>query len=96
MNSTISRRHFLGTMGTTAVAAGELPRLLAGEPARDNIRLGMMLQGDSAADLQEKAKRIAAVGFQRVQVTNGTVVIVTCFRCNVCVVLGGGRVWVSA
>ena len=29
----------------------------------------MMLQGGSAADLQEKAKRIAAVGFQRVQVT---------------------------
>ena len=29
----------------------------------------MMLQGDSAADLQEKAKRIAAVGFERVQVT---------------------------
>ena len=69
MNSTISRRHFLGTMGATAVAAGGLPKLLAGEPAKDNIRLGMMLQGDSAADLQEKAKRIAAVGFQRVQVT---------------------------
>ena len=29
----------------------------------------MMLQGDSAADLQEKAKRVAAAGFQRVQVT---------------------------
>ena len=57
MNSTISRRHFLGTMGATAVAAGGLSKLLAGEPAKDNIRLGMMLQGDSAADLQEKAKR---------------------------------------
>ena len=55
--------------GATAAAAGGLPKLLAGEPAKDNIHLGMMLQGDSAADLQEKAKRIAAIGFQRVQVT---------------------------
>ncbi|MGA2255497.1 MAG: TIM barrel protein [Thermoguttaceae bacterium] len=69
MNSMISRRRFLGTMGATAVAAGGLSNLFAGEPAKDNIRLGMMLQGDSAADLQEKARRIAAVGFQRVQVT---------------------------
>jgi sugar phosphate isomerase/epimerase len=69
MNSTISRRHFFGTMGATAVAANGLSKLLAGEPGKDNIRLGMMLQGDSAADLQEKAKRIAAVGFRRVQVT---------------------------
>ncbi len=56
-------------MGATAVAASGLSKLHAGEPAKDTIRLGMMLQGDSAADLQEKAKRIAAVGFQRVQVT---------------------------
>ena len=68
MNSTISRRCFLGTMGAAAAASG-CTRLLADEPARDNIRLGMMLQGDSAGDLQEKAKRIAAVGFRRVQVT---------------------------
>jgi sugar phosphate isomerase/epimerase len=69
MNSTITRRRFLKTMGATAIAAGGLSELLAGEPAKDNIRLGMMLQGDSASDLQEKAKRIAAVGFERVQVT---------------------------
>jgi sugar phosphate isomerase/epimerase len=69
MNSTISRRHFLGTVGATAVAAGGLPSLLANEPTKDNIRLGMMLQGGSTAYLQEQAKRIAAVGFQRVQVT---------------------------
>ena len=69
MNATISRRHFLGTLGAAAANAGGLPKLLAGEPAKDNIRLGMMLQGDSAADLGEKAKRIAAAGFRRVQVT---------------------------
>ncbi len=69
MNSTISRRHFLGTMGATAAAASGLGKLLANEPAKDNIRLGMMLQGGSAAELQEKAKAIAAVGFERVQVT---------------------------
>jgi sugar phosphate isomerase/epimerase len=69
MNSTISRRQFLGTMGATAVAAGGLPKLLAGEPTEDNIRLGMMLQGGSVADLQEKAERIAAAGFERVQTT---------------------------
>jgi sugar phosphate isomerase/epimerase len=69
MQSKLSRRHFLGSIGATVVAAGGLPKLLADEPAGDNIRLGMMLQGDSAADLQEKAKRITAVGFQRVQVT---------------------------
>ena len=69
MNSTISRRHFLGTMGATAVVAGGFPKLLADEPAKDDIRLGMMLQGDSVAELREKARRIAAVGFRRVQVT---------------------------
>ena len=69
MHSTISRRHFFGTVGAAAVAASGLSRLHAAEPARDNIRLGMMLQGNSVAELQEKARRIAAVGFQRVQVT---------------------------
>ena len=68
MNSTLSRRHFLGTLGAAA-AAGRLPRGLAAEPAADNIRLGMMLQGRSAAELLEKAKHVAAVGFERVQVT---------------------------
>ena len=69
MIRTISRRRFLGTLATTAAAAGGLPHLLANQPAQDNIRLGMMLQGGSAAELGEKAKAIAAVGFQRVQVT---------------------------
>ena len=69
MNPLISRRHFLGTIGATAVAAGGLRELFATEPAKDNIRLGMMLQGGSAADLNEKAKAIAAVGFDTVQVT---------------------------
>ena len=69
MTSTTSRRHFLKTIGATAAAAGGLGKLLANEPVKDNIRLGMMLQGGSAADLQEKAKTIAAVGFERVQLT---------------------------
>ena len=69
MNSTISRRHSLGTMGATTVPATWLSKVFAGEPAKDNIRLGIMLQGDSASDFQEKAERIVAVGFQRVQVT---------------------------
>jgi sugar phosphate isomerase/epimerase len=56
-------------MGATAVAAGGLTSLLAGEAAKDTIRLGMMLQGGSAAELHAKAKAIAAVGFERVQVT---------------------------
>jgi sugar phosphate isomerase/epimerase len=65
----ISRRHFLGAVGATAVAASGLTKLPASEPSKDNIRLGMMLQGGSAADLHEKAKAIAAVGFDTVQVT---------------------------
>ncbi|MGA2035264.1 MAG: sugar phosphate isomerase/epimerase [Thermoguttaceae bacterium] len=69
MTSTTSRRHFLKSIGATAAAAGGLGKLLASEPSRDNIRLGMMLQGGSAAELGAKAKAIAAVGFQRVQVT---------------------------
>jgi len=69
MNSMISRRCFLRTIGATAAAAGGLPELLASVPADGNIRLGMMLQGNSAADLYEKAKKIAEVGFQTVQVT---------------------------
>ena len=69
MISDISRRRFLGTMGAAAAIAGGPARLLASEPAKDTIRLGMMLQGDSAADLQKKAKAIASVGFDTVQLT---------------------------
>ena len=69
MNAMTSRRQFLGTIGATALTAGGLTKLLANEPAPDNIRLGMMLQGGSAAYLQEKAKNIASAGFERVQVT---------------------------
>jgi sugar phosphate isomerase/epimerase len=69
MNWAISRRHFLAGAGATAVAASGLTELLASEPAKDNIHLGMMLQGGSAAELGEKAKVIAAVGFDRVQLT---------------------------
>jgi sugar phosphate isomerase/epimerase len=69
MNAMTSRRQFLGTLGATAIAAGGLTKLSANEPAQDNIRLGMMLQGGSAAELGQKAEAIAAVGFQRVQVT---------------------------
>jgi len=66
--STISRRDFLGAAGATLAGLGA-PALLGAEPAKDNIRLGMMLQGGSAAELQDKARAIAAVGFNTVQVT---------------------------
>jgi sugar phosphate isomerase/epimerase len=69
MNPTISRRRFLGTIATTAAGAGGLATLLANEPGQDNIRLGMMLQGGSAADTLKKAKAVAAVGFDTVQLT---------------------------
>ena len=66
--STISRRRFLGAVGAT-VAGFDAAKLFAAEPAQDNIRLGMMLQGGSAAELQKKARAIAAAGFDTVQVT---------------------------
>ena len=69
MNSMTSRRHFLGAIAATAMGADRFTRLLAGEPAKDNIRLGMMLQGGSTADLQEQAGKIASVGFDTVQLT---------------------------
>jgi sugar phosphate isomerase/epimerase len=62
----------LGLVGASAGAmiagvAGE--DVLGAERGRDTIRLGMMLQGGSAAELHEKAKDVAAAGFQRVQAT---------------------------
>ncbi len=68
MRFTISRRHFLGTLGATIAGCGTAS-LCGGPPAKDNIKLGMMLQGGSAAELQEKVKAIAEAGFDRVQVT---------------------------
>jgi len=68
LNSTASRRHFLGVVGATAAGFGATT-LLGAPPANDNLRLGMMLQGGSAAELREKAKTIAAAGFDAVQVT---------------------------
>ncbi len=60
-----SRRQFLGTL-----AAGiAVSRFGEAAPAKDNIRLGMMLQGNSAADLLAKAKAIAGAGFNAVQLT---------------------------
>lgn len=66
--STISRRHFLGAVGATVAGFGAA-KIFGAEHPRDNIRLGMMLQGGSAAELQEKARAIAAAGFDKVQVT---------------------------
>jgi sugar phosphate isomerase/epimerase len=68
MTSTATRRQFLGAIGTAAAALGA-SRLLGATTAKDNIRLGMMLQGNSAAELHQKAKTIAAAGFDTVQVT---------------------------
>jgi sugar phosphate isomerase/epimerase len=68
MTPELSRRHFLAAAGATAAGLGAAG-LRAAEPAQDNIRLGMMLQGGSAAELHEKARAIAAAGFDVVQVT---------------------------
>jgi sugar phosphate isomerase/epimerase len=65
---TISRRRFLGALGVTVAGLGA-PNLFGADPAPDTIHLGMMLQGGSAAELQTKARAIAAAGFDRVQVT---------------------------
>lgn len=65
VSSAISRRHFLGTLGATA--AGLSAATMFGQPPKDNIRLGMMLQGHSAAELQQTARAIAAAGFTAVQ-----------------------------
>jgi len=65
---TISRRHFLGLAGATVAGFGA-PTLFSAQPPNGNLRLGMMLQGNSAAELHEKAKAIAAAGFDTVQVT---------------------------
>ena len=65
---TLSRRQFLGLAGAAAAGWGA-PALFSAEAANDRLRLGMMLQGNSAAELQEKAKAIAAAGFDTVQVT---------------------------
>ncbi len=64
---TIPRRHFLGAIGAVVAGFGAAG-LLGAEPPKDNIRLGMMLQGASAAELQERARAIAAAGFDTVQV----------------------------
>lgn len=68
MHSTVSRRRFLGNVGV-AVATFGAGRRLAAEPASQNVRLGMMLQGASAAELEQRAKAIAAAGFDTVQLT---------------------------
>jgi sugar phosphate isomerase/epimerase len=68
ISSPISRRHFLGAVGASVAGLGAA-KLLGAGPPRDNLRLGMMLQGASAAELQEKARAIAAAGFDTVQVT---------------------------
>ena len=69
MNATFHDGIFSGRWARPLSPPGGLSNLVASELTQDNICLGMMLQGDSVADLQEKAKRIAAAGFQRVQTT---------------------------
>ncbi|OGV59157.1 MAG: hypothetical protein A2283_01705 [Lentisphaerae bacterium RIFOXYA12_FULL_48_11] len=64
----ITRRHFLGTVAAT-VASLNTRRLIAADSAKDNIHLGMMLQGSSSAELQKNARVIAAAGFDTVQLT---------------------------
>ena len=64
----ITRRHFLGTLGTTVASFGAT-RMFGAEIAKDNIRLGMMLQAASAAELHKNAKAIAAAGFDTIQLS---------------------------
>jgi len=64
----ITRRHFLGTLGTTVAGLGAT-QMFGAETAKDNIRLGMMLQAASAAELHKNAKAIAAAGFDTIQLT---------------------------
>lgn len=64
----MTRRYFLGTLGTTA-AGLSAAKLFGAETAKENIRLGMMLQAASAAELHKNAKVIAAAGFDTVQLT---------------------------
>ncbi len=52
-----------------SVAGFSAADLFSAQAPRDNIHLGMMLQGGSAAELQQKAKAIAAAGFDTVQLT---------------------------
>ena len=68
MTFTIFAPVFIAAVGATAVGVSTR-QSSAIEPAKDNIQLGMMLQGDSAAELQARARAIAAVGFDTVQVT---------------------------
>ncbi len=63
-----SRRHFLALTG--AAAAGFISGQVSGaEPARDPLRLGMMLQGSSAPELFKNAKAVAAAGFDTIQLS---------------------------
>jgi sugar phosphate isomerase/epimerase len=63
-----TRRRFLilTGMATAGVAAKEL---LGAERTADNIQLGMMLSGNSVAELRQGAKAVAGEGFKRVQVS---------------------------
>jgi len=63
-----SRRCFLASVGAS-VAGLSLKAVRGAEVPHDNIQLGMMLQGGSAEELRKKAAAIAAVGFDRVQVS---------------------------
>jgi sugar phosphate isomerase/epimerase len=70
--SSISRRSFITSLGLGAAAAslgGGEPLQAASRSSTNNLKLGMMLQGNSAAELHEKAKAMAAVGFDTVQLT---------------------------
>lgn len=61
-----SRRSFIQTAGL-AVAALPQIRVLGAAPMADPVQLGMMLQGNSVADLKERARAIAGAGFTTVQ-----------------------------
>lgn len=64
----MTRRHFLGTLGATAAGLGAA-KTFGAETTKDNIRLGMMLQAASAAELHKNARAIAAAGFDTIQLS---------------------------
>lgn len=65
----LTRRQFIRASTGATFAATMASPLSGAKPPPSLIRLGMMLQGNSAAELHKKARAIAAAGFDTVQLT---------------------------
>lgn len=68
MNGFFSRRRFFHTVAA-AMACSARNRFVTAASGGDIIQLGMMLQGNSTAELQTRAKAIVDAGFKRVQLS---------------------------